>query len=447
MEVLSLYYGRYIAPFAESREVEPRQKALVFSTPQVPSNILDWPGTLPLLRKLAEIHPFMQIDSVPVPSPDILGKNGALFWPLVTGVCGSDKKIIHLGMDKTALQDVPNLPPEHLSWLMQTVQRIPHVDVARILRQFTLGHEIVAMNEEGEVGVLYPIVSCEFKFNSAHEYCSECRVGKQNNCTGLQIGPTRGLSLGTGVINAQTRQELGGGFSEKLVAYENQFLPLPQGIGLKQAVLTDAYACGVNGVETVEEKLPDASRILIIGQGAIGFSVMNRLKQLGRPDGTVSVLVKNQFQKDIVEEYGYVPILLNNKQGVSEAAKAVGASVDMATGKEYVITGGGGGYDIVFDCVGNNRSVHDGYWLTKPDGDFVEIGLPSRIDEALGRKQVAVHFPFWASLGHYMVALEDLERIPAICDRLVNIDHTLSDYHNAFFPKNKNYIKHAIQMQ
>ncbi len=144
MEILSLHYGRYVAPIAESREAEPRQKALVFKTPQLPSNILDWPRVLPLLKTYADSHPFMQVSEIPIPDPRILGANGELFRPLITGVCGSDRKIVKLDMEKSALLNLPNVPPENLAKHVRVIQRIFGWDEnqRRILRGFPMGMKL-----------------------------------------------------------------------------------------------------------------------------------------------------------------------------------------------------------------------------------------------------------------------------------------------------------------
>jgi len=426
------------------------QRALRFKTPQIDSRVLDWRGVLPTLQMIAGKSPFFQLDEVPIPDPEILGSQGVRFYPIVTGVCGSDKKIVHLDMSESALMDVPNVPPENSSRFVRALRQLMrwNNEDGRILRPFTLGHEIVAMNERRERGVLYPIVSCEFKFDDPSEYCPHCVQRKQNLCQRLQEGPTRGLALGTGVITAEGK-ELGGGFSSVLVAYENQFILLPEGMSNQQAVLTDAYACAVNGVEMVQDYLlenKESKDILIIGLGAIGFSVMNRLIQLGIPAERITALVKNAHQERIVKHLGGKPLLLNGGKVVAEAASSVDARREMLTGKEYVISGGKGGFDVVFDCVGSRKSIHDSYWLTKPDGHFVELGLPDKIDDSIGRKQVQIHFPFWATVEQYRQALGDLQKIPEQCEGFVNTNHTLLGAKSAFFPQDRKYIKHAIKI-
>ncbi len=266
--------------------------------------------------------------------------------------------------------------------------------------------------------MLYPIISCEFKFDDPSQHCAHCLKGRQNECDKFQEGPVRGLALGTGVTTMNGK-DLGGGFSSALIAHKNQFIPLPEGMNPQLAVLTDAYACAINGVEPVKDQLQGDGRpprVLIIGLGPIGFSVMDILKQIVVPEGSVDVLAKYQFQANVISEYGYTP-------------------KDTTTGN---------GYQIVFDCIGSEKSMHDARRSITPGGYFVELGLPTNVTIPLD--DVNYHAPFWATFEQTRKAVSALRNIQIWYRRLVNTSFSLMDANEAFFGKDES-IKRAIRLR
>ncbi|MCJ7626191.1 MAG: zinc-binding dehydrogenase [Anaerolineaceae bacterium] len=436
---------------------EKKQAAIRFSTPEIDGRYLQLPGVLPFLQIVASIKPFLSVYKVPTPDTSQLGEDAVIYHPVCTGICGTDIDLVRLRKGAYAISDVPNVPPEKTGPIFKALNVFGRLlgwgpTDRRTLRSFTLGHEIVSLNSNGQLGVIYPLFSCFSKF-SPDQYCRNCQNGLEHLCLRIQEGPIRGISFGTGAVT-QNGIPLGGGLQETLVGFEHHFISVDEAWlkerdleeTLKTLVMADAYACGVNGVEMITPQAMDKdTQILIIGMGAIGFSVMDYLKQNGFTN--IVVLTKYSQQSELVKEYGFTPVGITANNHAETLIEISGGKWENVGLNKWVR----GGFPVVFECVGSEKSISDAFLFTRENGQMVALGLPkqSYFDWYIpGRKQINAHFPFWASRGHFEIALGHLQKIPEICSRIVNISHSLSDKDgvmDAFFPKKRGvYVKNAV---
>lgn len=434
--------------------VNNRQAAVRFHTPATGGRFLRLPGVLPVLKALASRFPFLAYEQIAVLPKEIL-PGGAYFYPLCAGICGSDKSLVKLNKGLFAFSDVPVAPDE--ADLFLRAQRLLglHSSQGRVLRSFTLGHEIAALDEEGRLGVLYPIFSCLTRFEPP-DYCESCRNGLENLCLKIHEGPVQGLALGVGAQSA-AGLALGGGMQEVIIAHPSQFLPVegewvksrPLDEVVKTLVMVDAYACAINGVEMVIDDAADRDLpVFLVGLGAIGFSVLDYLRQRGFK--RLFVLAKHPEQLRRVQEYGYTALPLGSGDSLRAAAAGAAARLEEMGHGRWLR----GGYPVVFDCVGSRRSLIDACLLTQEGGHLVELGLPEPADfdwYLPGRKQIHLHFPFWATRRQFLAALEHLQNISATCRQIVNCDYSLQEGKRslrAFFPGwGGQHIKSALRIR
>jgi threonine dehydrogenase-like Zn-dependent dehydrogenase len=264
----------------------------------------------------------------------------------------------------------------------------------------------------------------------------------------------QGLALGVGARSA-AGHTLGGGMQEVVIAHPSQFLAAdedwasnrPSDEVLKTLVLADAYACAINGVEIViDDSCDRATPIFIIGLGAIGFSVMDYLHQLGFR--RLVVLAKHAGQLELAREYGYSARPLAGRDYLQAAISGAGRLEEMGHAPWLR-----GGYPLVFDCVGSRQSMTDACLLTAEGGHLVELGLPDAavFDWYLpGRKQIHLHFPFWATRRQFLKGMRHLQNISARCQGLVNCEHSLQEGKGclrAFFGgRGRTQIKNALRI-
>lgn len=434
----------------------------------VDSRMLQFPIVLKQMREFAKRHPFLSLEKGQDLDPKVLGPEGEIYQVKYAGVCGSDRNLVKLKTGLSSVFDVPNVLPRRGLSILSLQQRLFgwNQEEGRIPRSGTLGHEAVVWNREGRIGVLYPIVGCPSKFSEEPEkWCLCCKEGQENQCQNTMEGRVRGLAHGTSavIVDNQGKEigELGGAMTDRLAAYKSQFIPLPEEITPKQAIMTDAYACAVNGVESARNlgvNFSEQPRVLIIGMGSIGFSTFDYLARRGLKN--ITVLTKYPTQAEIVRYYNeyydgnFKAVEIGDPDHITRLAGRCDSHLE-ENGRQYWLRGNRdnkGGFDVVFECVGSPQSVTDAHLLTAPNGYLVELGLPAEMDfdfNIPGRKQLTTLHPFWAPRAYYNIALHALPNIPeAIWNRVIKLHPSPSDFRGvqeAFFPEDRGtFIKHAF---
>jgi L-idonate 5-dehydrogenase len=108
--------------------------------------------------------------------------------------------------------------------------------------------------------------------------CRECREGHRNVCAA-----TRYLGSAARVPHVQ------GGFAQRIVLPAGQVRPLPPGLSLRVAALTEPLSVALNAVRRAGDVR--GRRVLVTGAGPIGCLVVAALRQAGAAEIVVSDLV------------------------------------------------------------------------------------------------------------------------------------------------------------
>ena len=117
-----------------------------------------------------------------------------------------------------------------------------------------------------------------------HEFCAEILEYGPETERKLSVG-TKVCSVPTTVVNGVARtvgysNERPGGYGERMVLLESLLLPVPNGLDVVRAALTEPLAVGYHAVEMARLQQDDV--VLVIGCGPIGLSVINALKLRGQ---------------------------------------------------------------------------------------------------------------------------------------------------------------------
>ncbi|MUW13399.1 alcohol dehydrogenase catalytic domain-containing protein [Halorubrum sp. CBA1125] len=151
----------------------------------------------------------------------------------------------------------------------------------------TLGHEVsgtveavgegVTAVEPGDRVTVNPMLPCG--------ECQYCLAGKHNVCVDLGFV---GLSGG------------GGGFAERLVVDEDNAVPIPDDVSLKEASLVEPFSVGLHAVRHSPVRTGDS--VAVFGTGPIGLTVI----QAARAAGARRILVSEPQagRREIAEEIG-----------------------------------------------------------------------------------------------------------------------------------------------
>jgi len=286
---------------------------------------------------------------LPLPSP-----HWVRVRPKLCGICGSDLAVL---TGKTSL-------------FLSPLTSVP----------FTFGHEIVGVVVEtgeevtkvkaGERVVIEPALSCFVR--EINPPCPRCAEGNYACCERL----TEGV-IGAGVQTGYCR-DTGGGLSDEFIAHERQLFPVPDTLSDEEAVLVEPFSCALHAVLRARRWEPLAQKVLVIGCGAIGLLTIAAWRvveaKLALPRTHLVAVGKYAHQRDWAKRLGADEVVASDKNLYRHLSDLTGAKLlRPELGKPSVL----GGFDLVFDCVGNQSSLNDAIRWARADGLVIVAGMPS----------------------------------------------------------------------
>jgi (R,R)-butanediol dehydrogenase/meso-butanediol dehydrogenase/diacetyl reductase len=183
------------------------------------------------------------------------------------GICGTDR---HEYVAGPIL--IPDTEP-HPS----TGERLPVTlghEVSGTVESVGEGVESVAAGERVTVNPMLPCGECQY-----------CLAGKHNVCADLGfIGLTGG----------------GGGFAERLVVDEQNVVPIPNDVSLREASLVEPFSVGLHAVRHSPVKTGDS--VAVFGTGPIGLTVIQAAQAAGAR--RVIVSEPQEGRRELAEEIG-----------------------------------------------------------------------------------------------------------------------------------------------
>ena len=249
-----------------------------------------------------------------------------------------------------------------------------------------LGHEILGRVAEVGAGVTHvaegdrvvvdPMLHCEVRGWGEAAWCRSCAAGAHSTCEvageqgALEMGGD-GLAAG---LTIGYHKDLPGGWGEEMIAHQRQVFPVPDGIPDRVAVLTEPLSIGVHGV-LQSGALRSRGPILVIGSGAIAFGTIWALRTLGYA-GRLVAQAKRPHEVAIASGLGA-------DETITPGDEARQALIDTGAMAYMPVVGpevyAGGGFDCVFDCVGNRSSLMQSLGFASPRGQVVVLGCAGEI--------------------------------------------------------------------
>lgn len=286
-----------------------------------------------------------------VPIPELPGPDWVRLRTVLGGVCGTDLNLI--------------LQRLHPANILRSFTRFPVV----------LGHENVAVVDQVGSGVtgweagrrvcVEPSLACVAR--RVTPPCPQCQAGRFSLCDNFLSGELPpGTMLG---LNGFT----GGSWAPYFVAHQSQLHLVPAEVDDATAVLVDPLACALHGV--LRRRPEDDDRVLVQGAGIIGLGVVAALRALDC-QARVTALVRHDSQRRQMLDAGADDAIVSPRRESSArrydriAAAVGGRRVAAAFGNQALI----GGFDLVYDCVGNGASLTDAMKFARPRGTVVELG-------------------------------------------------------------------------
>ena len=258
---------------------------------------------------------------------------------LACGICATDLSLLYVKAD-------PSVAPAALPGL----------------QRFFLGHEAVSViTEVGAAVTSFRVddrVIMDKHFYGANclnleleQPCEMCAQGETVFCLNKSDYPFLGV---------------GGGFGDSYVTHETGLYRCPPDLTLDQALLVEPIGIATHAVLRHPPK--QGTNILIIGAGTIGLAVLMAVKA-AQPDGEVTILSRYDFQSEMAERLGGKHVLRGDDyRGIAQASG--GKFFSAPLNKGIVV----GGFDIIYDCVGNSKTLNDSLRWIKAKGKVVLVG-------------------------------------------------------------------------
>jgi threonine dehydrogenase-like Zn-dependent dehydrogenase len=229
--------------------------------------------------------------------------------------------------------------------------------------RFWLGHEVSAVVQEagpevsrfrvGDRVLLDTYISgptCESL--GIEPKCRYCAEGSHHFCLNSAAPGPRGA---------------GSGFGDSMVVHESEVYPAPPELTRDQVVLAEPYSVALYAAMRCPPKAGE--KVLIIGAGTIGLMMTAAIHTLV-PEAEISVLARHPHQQAMAEKLGAKNILTHNSY--QEVARVTGGKFFSALLNRGIVTGG---FDAIYDCVANPRTVNDALRWTRADGTLMLVGM------------------------------------------------------------------------
>lgn len=294
-----------------------------------------------------------------VPEPDLPGPDWVRLEVLKAGICGTD---------------VGNLTFS-ASPAMEPFGSFPAV----------LGHEILARVTEvgpavrsvapGQRVAVDPLVSCTMRGHPGLERCPSCSAGLHNTCE--RAGEEGALRLAGSPLRPGTtvgyHGDLPGGWGERMIAHESQLFAVDDSLDDRTAALIEPLAVGMHAV--LRMRPWGEGPALVVGSGPIALGVIWALRAAGF-EGVLVAQIKRANEAAIARSLGATTVVAPGPEA-RQALIETGANAYMPIVGEEVYAGGG--FPLIFDCVGSGSSLKQAMRFAAPRGRIVMLGCAAEI--------------------------------------------------------------------
>lgn len=272
------------------------------------------------------------------PDQDLPGPSWVRVENQLAGICGTDLSLFFVkAAPSISIAALPGVPRVFMG----------HEIVGRVIET---GADVRTLSVGDRVTMRSYLPCCSMQ--EIDPPCDSCRDG--NYCTCENFSETK------------MPENTGAGFGDRFVAHHSQLMRIPDGISDEDAVLIEPAAVSLHAVL---RRPPRANEnVLVIGAGTIGLNVIQFAKAVA-PECRIFLMEKIDFKKELALNLGADSLISGDLyKGVAEATG--GKLYSGPLGNRYIL----GGFDLVYDCVGQSRTIHDSLRWLKAKGDYVMVG-------------------------------------------------------------------------
>jgi threonine dehydrogenase-like Zn-dependent dehydrogenase len=294
-----------------------------------------------------------------VPEPLLPGPDWVRLEVLLCGICGSD-------IGNLTFKSSPAMEP-----FGSFPAVLGHEVLARVI---DVGSSVKRV-QRGQRVAVDPVISCAVRGYGEREACRSCSAGNPGTCeragesgrTAIAGRPLRrGLTIGY-------QADLPGGWGERMIAHESQLYPVDDALANRTAVLTEPLAVGLHAV--LGARPLDAGPTLVIGSGPIALGVIWALRAVGYR-GELLAQIKRGKEAEVARALG-ADSAFSPGDEARQALVETGAQAYMPIVGDEVYSGGG--FPLIFDCVGSGDTVKQCLRFASPRGRIILLGCAAEI--------------------------------------------------------------------
>jgi len=162
---------------------------------------------------------------------------------------------------------------------------------------------------------------------------------------------------------------VGGGFGDTFVAPASTLVPVPKELPDDLAIFTEPVAVAIHAAW--RRRARAGEQVMVLGCGTIGYLLLQVIRLL-QPACELTAVAQFPWQAELARNYGADRVFLAREDGYSEAARITGAGLHRGRAGNRMLLGG---FDLIFDVVGIERTLNDALRWTRAGGTVVLVGV------------------------------------------------------------------------
>lgn len=294
-----------------------------------------------------------------IPAPALPGPEWVRLKILASGICGTDLSTFTF-----------NTSP-----LLEPFASFPCVPGHEILAEVVGVGAGISRFKPGDRVVVDPMISCQMRGYDPPHTCGPCSQGFAGTCGNAgEEGPGRvhGEPLAPGLTVGYHRQ-LPGGWAEEMVAHESQLFVVPETLEDKGAILVEPLSIGVHAVLNTPPN--PGQEVLVLGSGPIAMGMVWALRATGFT-GTLVVQAKRKGEAELAMALGATEVIRPGEEARQRMVDTGAQAYQPLVGPEVFA---GGGFPLIYDCVGSRESLDQCLRFAQPRGRVVLLGCAAQV--------------------------------------------------------------------